>query len=213
MPMRCRWPPENWCGVAPPIGRIEPHPPQHVVDVGVEPAGRDQAVHPRRLADDVVDPQARVQRSERILENHLDLEHGMARLVRRHLARIGAAIEPPALAWRQGAGDDAAQGRLAAAGFADQPEDLALGDRQAHAIDRAHHLLAQVGTEPGGQFGRQVERLDEAFRDIAELEDRWRGHDAASTCGWKQRTARPGASVVDSGTCPQASSPRGQRGR
>ena len=34
--------------------------------------------------------------------------------------------------------DGLADGRLAAAGFADQPERLALGDREAHAVDRVH---------------------------------------------------------------------------
>ena len=62
--------------IAPPARRIEPDPPHHLADIGVHAGGGHDAVHDRRLADDLDDAPARVERRHRVLEDHL---HGKLR--------------------------------------------------------------------------------------------------------------------------------------
>ena len=118
----------------------------------------DDAVHARRLADDVGDAHARIERRVRVLEHHLDLEFGVAARFRRQRRDIGAAPQTRAAGRRQYAGSDAAERRLAAAGFADQADHFALGDREAHVVERMHHDFAHAGAgkarDPRGEIER-----------------------------------------------------------
>ena len=75
MPMRLRWPPENWCGKRRMRPASRPTRCEHLGDVARRArARRDEAVHDGRLADDVGDAHARIERGVRVLEDHLDRE-------------------------------------------------------------------------------------------------------------------------------------------
>ena len=84
------------------------------------------AVHAHRLGDDVAGRHARIERGERVLEDDLHLpavgpQLGLAQM------RDVAAVDPDAAAGRLDQPQDrAADRRLAAAGFADQAERLAV---------------------------------------------------------------------------------------
>src|ERR1700730_17573906 len=94
------------------------------------------------LGDDVKNAHARVERTERVLKNELNPPAkalqplavkrqdigGDAAVVEDYGARIGA----------QRAQQHLAQGRLAAAAFADQTEAFAARDLEADAVDRRH---------------------------------------------------------------------------
>ena len=95
----------------------------------------------RRLADDVLDAQARVERGVRVLEDHLHLEFGIARTVRRQGGDILALEQDGAVGRRHDAGDHATECRLAAAGFAHQADDLAACHGEIDVVDRAHDLV------------------------------------------------------------------------
>ena len=97
-----------------------------------------QAVDAERLADDVAGGHARIERGERVLEH--DLHRAPVR-TQLGLAELGdvAAIELDAAAGRLDQPQHAARHRrLAAAGFADQPERFAGADRKADAIHGMH---------------------------------------------------------------------------
>src|SRR5262249_38870696 len=99
------------------------------------------AVGRERLADDLADGHARVERGERVLEDDLHLpaiwpERGAGE------ARDVAALDHDAPLGRlDQAQDGAADGRLAAAGFADEAERLTLVDRQRDTVDRTDRAV------------------------------------------------------------------------
>ena len=149
--------------------RIETHAVEHETGV-LDPLGRrDKPVRDRRLADDVDDAHAGVERRVRILEDHLHLELLPPR--RRGGQPRQRDPAPVALAGgqRQQADGEAAQRRLAAAGFPDEPDDLAGRDCKVDTVDGVHDLLAQAGAERVADPRRHVERPDEALRDALQL--------------------------------------------
>ena len=90
-------------------------------------------MHQRRLADDVLHAQPRIQRRVWVLEDHLDFELGITRTIGRQRDDVPPLVTEPALGWRHDTGDHAAERRLAAAGLADQAHDLAAGDTEIDA--------------------------------------------------------------------------------
>src|SRR5258708_3660358 len=84
----------------------------------------DDAVDERRLADDLGDAQARIERGVGVLEDHLGRELRGLPGWRRHRGTVRAAPQDCALAGLDDAGNDAAERRLAAAALADEPDDL-----------------------------------------------------------------------------------------
>jgi len=112
--------------IAADIVRIEPD--------RLEPCSRDSAgllslhqpVRQRPLEDGLADTHARVERGEGVLEHGLDPRRQLAAARRDR----GAVEKHATLARHQDAGDDAAEGRLAAARLADEAERLAARDRE-----------------------------------------------------------------------------------
>ena len=112
----------------------------HAVDAFVA----RHAVDHHRLDHDVADGHARIERSVRILKDHLQLfavgDHFFLRKARQlvplplHAAR-GDVVQ---------ADDRAPGGRLAAAGLADQAERLAAADAERNAVDGAHNAPGHV---------------------------------------------------------------------
>ena len=95
-------------------------------------------VHAERFADDIARGHARIERGERVLEHDL---HRAPMRPHLGLAQTGdvGAVELDGARGRLHQPQHAARDRrFAAAGFADQPERLALADRKADAVDRMH---------------------------------------------------------------------------
>ena len=102
MLMRWHWPPENSLGRRPPATAGSSPTASSIVADGVGPF-RPRAAAPdvERLGDDVADPAARVERGDRVLEDHLDRHPGLARSRRRSQRGEVDAVEdhrarPPA---------------------------------------------------------------------------------------------------------------------
>ena len=108
--------------------------------------GRRHAVRPQRLGEDVADRQPRIERRHRILEDHLQVAADREALAASDISAVSLAehaIVPDCGPRRVQDLHD--RRRLAAAGFADQPERLALADVEADAVDRAHRADAAAG--------------------------------------------------------------------
>ena len=124
---------------------IEADRVEHLVDLAPPRAGVADAPDVEALGDDVADLAARVQRRDRVLEDHLHAGPGPPQRVALQLGELDAVEADPA---RGGAGelhDRAAGRRLPAPGLADQAERLALDDVEADARHRLHP--AAVGVE------------------------------------------------------------------
>ena len=107
------------------------------------------AVDRERLADDRADRLARVERRVRVLEDHLHLAPQRAQLRARRGA-MSLAVEARS---RRDVGSSRrsqqARGRrLAAARLADEPERLARGDVERHAVDGVHGADLRLRTTP-----------------------------------------------------------------
>ena len=125
------------------VARVEAAAHEELIEVAVELLALDDAVHERRLAHDVGHPHARIERRERVLEDHLDLERLAslpARSARSH-PFLGNEIVP-ALGSRMPAtmrpSVDLPQPR-----FADLADHLAFLHRKRHVVHRVHHLVCR----------------------------------------------------------------------
>ena len=97
-----------------------------------------ELVYIERLADDVGDRHARVQRRIGILEDHRRL---LAELLNIRLGLDFLAVEDDFSRRRLVEVQNGSADRgLAAAGLADKPERLALADREGHAVNRLERL-------------------------------------------------------------------------
>ena len=105
-------------------------------------------VNHQRLADDIERGHARIQRSEGILKNELDLAPEVEQLGAFQSQNIyGLARRPVShrpCVRQERAHNHLAGRRLAAPGFADQAQTLPAPHREADIVDRRHlHLSAQ----------------------------------------------------------------------
>src|SRR5688572_1905549 len=143
------------------VARIEPAAQKKRIEVILELGALHDAVHERRLADDVGDAHARIERGERILEDHLHLESGFLRPAVADVAAGG--LEDPS--------DHTAERRLAAARLAHQPDHLAVLDDERDIVHCVHHFVCDFGAEGARELSGEVERLLEALRDVLDIED------------------------------------------
>jgi hypothetical protein len=109
-------------------------------------------VHGRRLADDVLDPHARVERGHRVLEDHLDLQRRLARIRPPEFGDVAAAIEDAPLARLKEPGDHPPDGRLAGTGFADEPTTSPWRDVEIDAVDGVDLPGMDARAQPGGDL-------------------------------------------------------------
>ncbi len=127
----------------------------------IAPAG--EAVSPERLPDDATDAVARVQRRERILEDHLHPAPQRSQLALAQRGDIATVEHDPPGRRLVEPEDRPTDGRLAAARFAHEPEGLAAADRQRDVVDSAN--VADVAVEHDAALDRepdpQVLELDE----------------------------------------------------
>ena len=161
--------------------RIETDAVQHRGDVVAALRRAHETVRDRRLADDVDDAHARIERRIRILEDHLQLELLATRLSRCLSAKALAAPVALARGKRQQAGGEPSERRFAAAGFADEADHFAGMHGDVDVVDGVDDFLAHAGAEAIADFRREIERLDEALRRAAQLDQRRRCRGAGRT--------------------------------
>ena len=182
---RCRMPPENSCGYC-----VEPRPRRLHADLGEQLDGALDGfglarvgVEADRLDQLVADRLDRVERAERVLEDHRDppaahaAEDVLLRAAQLELAeRDRAAADLPRRLEQPE--DRHRDGRLAGSRLADHAEPLARPDRQRQTVDRQHRpvLEWEVDDEVGDRE-HDILRLP-AGRPRAIVR-RAHGHDAA----------------------------------
>jgi hypothetical protein len=131
--------------IAPSVFGPQAHLGEELADLGLDLFGRHQFVDLQHLADDVANLQARVERGLRVLEDDAQIGAIGETLVLREPVEVDAAAILTAIAHGAGgrlvdAEQEARHRRLAAAGFADEPERLALPDREGDVLDGAHRI-------------------------------------------------------------------------
>ncbi len=115
--------------------RLQPDQTQQFLNAIVYAFAAGEVMYLERLADDVADGHARVERRKRILKDDLHLSAQMAQLRARAIQDV-AAVEPHFTARRrQQTQDDAADRRLPRAGLADEAERFARSDCKVDAVD------------------------------------------------------------------------------
>ena len=145
MPMRARWPPENWCGKRRMSVGSSPTRSACCADVVDLLRACRSAVHDRRLADDVDDAHARIERGERILEDHLRSRAALARAalgVERRDVRARARSARP----RVGGSMPTTMRPSVDLPQPDSPTSPTTSpcrDREIDAVDRVHDLVAR----------------------------------------------------------------------
>ena len=173
---------------------------EDLLDARPQVAALRDPVQPQRLADDRTARHARVQRRVRILEDHVQLASQRPHLPSREMRDVDAAQQDLA-GGRLGEPHDAVgDGRFAAAGLADQPEQLPATELERDIVHSVHERA--LACDPAAD----AVVLDE----VANLE---RGIGAGhSGPGWKHATRWPGRICRSSGTWErESSSARGQR--
>ncbi len=162
--------------------RPEPDLVEQLGDPLTRFASGRQPVNAERLADDIASRHARVQRSERILEDDL---HRTSMRTQVGLAEMGdiQAIEPDAAAGRLDEAQDAARHRrFAAAGLPDKPEGFSDTNREADAVHRMHGADAAAKDAASHRI---------VFDEVGYLEQSARlGHNGPAVSAARQHAAR-----------------------
>ena len=203
--------------VAQPGKAIETDRFEHRVDPLRARSADGDAVDPEAFFEGAADAPPRVERGGGILMDILDVRcagDAPACGGRPLTTAPSSRISPAALALQAQHG--AAERRLAAAGFADETEDLAGPNRQADPANRAHrrHCAAAASALPAEQHGDVAQFEDRARRSCADPLRHIVKHaiDPASGCPARLDAAgarrRPGARRLQRGAKRQ---PGGQR--
>src|SRR6187402_230068 len=149
-----------------------------------------QAVETNGLTQDVADGHARVERGVRILEHHL---HAAAQRPDRGGGSAGDLLSGEAD--RSGgrlvdAHDESREGRLAAAGFADDADGFAGRHVEVDALDRAHDFLrAEEAVARQREVFHQRPHRQQRLRGFGRLRFCWRD-DGPRACRQRRRGRR-----------------------
>ena len=195
--MRCRCPPENWCGYFAPSTAARPTcASSWATREATSARGHCRRLREDRLRDDVLHSPAGVEARVRILEDHLHAApcRALRRPVDRTVTCHDGAVEFDRAARRRIQPDDEPRDRrFAAARFAHQAERFAGGDREADAVDgfqQRPRLALEDAIEPR-------RRNVEGPRDVPQLQQRFRhcfGPPPPSRRrGWRRRGGAPDA--------------------
>ena len=164
-------------------------------------AATGEPVRPQRLADDATDAMPRVERRERVLEDHLHPPAQRPQLAVAHVRDVLAVEHDAPVRRPVEAQDRPADRRLPAAGLADEAERLAAADRQRHVVDGAH--VADVPIEDEAALDREVElqpvELDERARPVPG------GHAFSATRTQFARVSRNGYGPAGARSSPASS--------
>ena len=160
------------------VGR-EPDDAEELADSTRRGPAPGEPVRAQRLADDPADAVARVERGERVLEDHLHPPTQRAEVALAQPRDVLPVEEDPAVGGLVQAQDRAPDGRLAAARLADEPERLPAADREADVVDRAY--VAHVAVEHEPALDREVEL------QVVELDEVRPVRAGGGRCGTRRR--------------------------
>ncbi len=164
MPMRWRCPPENWCGYRLMYSGLSPTTSRSsCTRLRPRALGRDLGVDLVRLADDVADRHARVERGVRVLEDHLDVAADRLQGAAREAGDVLALVADLPAGGALQVDEHPGHRRLAAAGLADDAEGLALVQVEGDPVDRLDR--ADLAAEDDALGQREV--LDQ----VVDLQD------------------------------------------
>ena len=139
---------------------------------------RGVALRGQRLGDDALDGLARVERTVRVLEHHLDVAARLAQFLARQLMQVAPQQLDTARGRRIQRHHQAREGGLARTRFTDDAQAAAGLDREAHAVERMH-------------LGRRLEQLLARHlvlpHQVVDLQQR--GGHAAAPSRWAAATA------------------------
>ena len=136
MPIRCRCPPGELVGVAPHLIGAEPDPFEQLRHALLPAPRRSALVDDERLADNAARRHARIEGRVRVLEDDLHRSPEWAHVPRTEVRDVVSVHPHPAFGGLDELDDRLADGRLSAAGLADEPQGLALANRERDAVDR-----------------------------------------------------------------------------
>jgi hypothetical protein len=128
---------------------------EHLADPAAPGGPVARFVGEERLLDQVPYPPLRVQRAERVLEDHLQVPPGLEQPGAAQRDQVGAAEDDRARGGPRRLHDRTRQGRLARAGLADDAQRLPGPHVEGDARDGVH------GAEVGAEFVYQVRDLEE----------------------------------------------------
>src|SRR5208282_5303893 len=147
------------------VGR-ESDPREQRLDAPAGLAPRDPELGPEGLAHDLPDPEPRVERPDRILEDDLDVPAPQAEQLAVEVGHVLALEQDPPAARLVQAGDQPAEGGLPRPRLADEAERLPGGDRDRDPVDRVDRT-ARSPREHVPETAREREQL----LDVDRLED------------------------------------------
>src|SRR6185312_5052190 len=175
------------------VGRLERHRLERAAQRALPLlVGESREVVGAEHPEDAVDLEHRVVRAERVLEDALDARVVAAEVATAVAGNVLAAEADRPRRRRRQPQDHPPDGRLAAPALADEGDDLARADVEAHA----RH----------GRLGAAPEQARaEDLRDVVDLQ-----HQAAA---FQQAAWRPGASSTNGGSSAHSSLASGQRAR
>ncbi len=175
------------------LGRHEPDRVEQLVHA-VEHVGlRHDPVDQQRPRDVVVDALGRIERRERVLEDHLHARAVLEQfLLPVHRADVLAAVEDRAAGRCVQARDETRDRALAAAALADECRHGALLQREGDVVDGAQHLPVQQ------RRARDREALREPLHVEGALRSRYSRHAHRSSVRW-QATRWPGSTSRSTG--------------
>ena len=197
--------------------------PQRVRDVLPEEADallarlliRDEVMDVQRLADDLPDGHARIERTDGVLENHLGAEFHLPRLSPRQRLDVAPIAQNRAFGGWQNARHHAPKRGFATAGFTNQADHFTFAHRQVHAVHRMHYFFAHRRAQALSDAPGKIQLLFKTARNVAQFQHRCGVHAASGASRWgcTQRASRPGRISASKGSVRQASEARRQRDR
>ena len=156
--------------VAASVGRIQGHLLQQGRDMLALVGARNQAVVDGRLAHNVFDLHARIERGHGVLEDHLQLQPLASGLGVALVGQCLPFIANFAFAGRDHPSDHAAQCGFAATRLAHQSDHFATCNAEGHTVDRSYRLGANIGTQPARHFFDHVRLAHESTRHRIQLQ-------------------------------------------
>src|SRR5690606_38941853 len=157
-----------WKTVA--VFAVQAHFGQGAVNARRYLGGGRQVVHLERFAQDLPQALARIERGLRVLEDHLHAQRVGQALGAAQVLDGPALIQQFAFGLAVQAGHDAAQRRLAAAGFSHQAQHFAGLHGQVDAIDGVHRAPVDRLAGQRQDALRQVGMMFEALVDVAQFD-------------------------------------------
>ncbi|MCY1302372.1 hypothetical protein D9M70_520230 [compost metagenome] len=156
---------------------------QKLGGTGAHDLRRAQLVNPHRIHQRLLDRHARVERGERILEDHLGFAAKSREDGARRADQLGSIEADRARPWSIELHDRAGNRRLAATGFTDQRQGFARKDIEGDVLHRMHPA-GDVAEQPRLQVEArdQVAHRDERAPGIRHLRRRVHSVASASCC-------------------------------